>query len=134
MAEISGKVAKVEYAAGKVDSLDEWNMTINSDMLDVTTFTTGTVQWREFITGLSDWSGTVSGNFDAASTGLTNLRTNTLTPTTGQLILYMDKAGGENFRGSTIISTMNVSAPIEGKVEIDFSFQGTGALSFSSAT
>lgn len=134
MAEIAGKVAKVMYGGGDVVSLDDWNVTVNSDMLDVTTFSTGTVQWRDFITGLSDWSGTVSGNFDAASTGLTDLRTNTLSPTTAQLILYMDKSGGENFRGSSLISTMNVQAPIDGKVEIDFSFQGTGALSFSSAT
>lgn len=134
MAELSGKSGKINYAGGHVVSLDEWNLTVNTDMLDTTTFTTGTVQWREFISGLSDWSGTIAGNFDAASTGLTDLRTNTLTPSTGQIILYMDKVGGENFRGSALVSTMNVSAPIDGKVETDFGLQGTGALTFSTAT
>lgn len=134
MAEIAGKVSKLEYAGGKVDSFDDFSLSIDTDMLDTTTFSTGTVQWRDFITGLSGWTATASANFDAASTGLTNIRTNTLTPTTASIAFVLDKVGGETFSGSCFISSLGHSAPIEGKVEVDVSIQGTGALTFSTTT
>ena len=85
---LSGKVAKVEYGgdAGTA-SLNNWSIDINTNMLDVTSFTTGTLQWRSFIAGLSDWSGTIAGFSDSSSTGLDTIRTNTLTPTTAQMSL-----------------------------------------------
>lgn len=134
MAELSGKLALVEYDGGQVASLDNWTLTVDTNMLDITTFTTGTVQFRDFTPGLSGWTATVSGNFDVASTGLTDLRVNTLTPATGTIILYADKVGGEALQGDTFISSMGQTAAIDGKVEIDFSLQGNGALTFSTTT
>lgn len=134
MAELSGKSALVEYDGGQVASLDNWTVTVDNDMLDVTTFSTGTLQFRDFIVGLSGWTATISGNFDVASTGLTDLRVNTLTPATGTIILYADKDGGEALQGDTFISTMGQTAAIDGKVEIDFSLQGNGAIIFSTTT
>ncbi len=134
MAEISGKEAKVQYSTGAVNSLDSWDLTANTNMLDVTTFSTGTLQWREFTNGLSDWSGTVSGNFDIASTAATDMRINALLPSTAEIRLYLDKAGGENFSGSVFLNSMGHTAPIDGKVEVNFSYQGTGALSFATST
>ena len=134
MAELSGKQALIEYGGGQVASFDDWNMTANTNMLDVTTFSTATLQWRDFIPGLSDWSGTISGNFDAASTGLTDLRTNFLTPTTGTIKLSMDKDGGESFTGTTYLSMMSHTAPIDGVVEVSLNYQGTSTLTFSTTT
>ena len=132
--ELSGKVGLVEYAGGHVASLDNWTVTVDTNMLDVTSFTTGDLQFRSFKPGLSGWTATISGNFDSTSTGLTDLRVNTLTPATGEIILYADKVGGENLRGNTFISGMGQTAAIDGKVEMDFSLQGNGALTFSTAT
>jgi predicted secreted protein len=134
MAEISGKQAKVLYSTAAVTVLDSWDLTADTNMLDVTTFSTGTVQWRDFTDGLSGWTGTVSGNFDIASTGLTDMRVNSLTPSTAQIELYMDKVGGESLKGSCFISSMGHTAPIDGKVEVSFSVQGTGALTFDTST
>ncbi len=134
MAEITGKEAKVIYAAGDIVALDEWSVSVDVDMQDVTTFSTGTLQWRDFIPGLSGWTATVAGNFDAASTGLTDLRTNTLTPATGTFNFYLDKAGGEALNGSGYMQSMGHSAPIDGVVEVDFSIQGTGALTYTTTT
>ena len=134
MAEISGKVALVEYDGGQVASLDNWTVTVDTNMLDITTFSTGDLQFRSFTPGLSGWTATVSGNFDSTSTGLTDLRVATLTPATGTIILYADKVGGEALQGDTFISGMGQSAAIDGKVEIDFSLQGNGVLTFSTTT
>ncbi len=134
MAEISGKEAKVLYSTAAVNVLDSWDITANTNMLDVTTFSTGTLQWRDFTNGLSDWSGTVSGNFDIGSTGLTDMRVNSLTPSTAQIELYLDKVGGESLLGSCFISSMGHTVAIDGKAEATFSIQGTGALTFSTTT
>ena len=134
MAEISGKEAKVLYSTAAVNVLDSWDITANTNMLDVTTFSTGTTQWRDFTNGLSDWSGTVSGNFDIGSTGLTDMRINSLTPSTAQIELYLDKVGGESLLGSCFISSMGHTVAIDGKAEATFSIQGTGALTFSTTT
>ncbi len=134
MAAISGKLGLVEYAGGNVVNCDEWTLSADNDMLNTTTFSTGDVQWRSFIPGLGTWTATISANFDAASTGLTDLRTNTLTPATGTVILYADKVGGEALQGDTYVSNMSNSAPIDGKVEVSFNLQGTGALTFSTTT
>ena len=134
MAELSGKEAKVLYSTGAVSSLDSWDLTANTNMLDITTFSTGTTQWRQFTNGLSDWSGTVSGNFDIASTAATDMRVNTLTPSTALIELYLDKVGGENFSGSCFISSMGHTVAIDGKAEVTFSIQGTDALTFSTTT
>ncbi len=134
MAEISGKVALVEYGGVFIQSLDNWTATVDTNMLDVTTFSTGTLQFRDFIPGLSGWNATVSGNFDSTSTGLDDMRINTLVPATATVTLYADKVGGESLTGNTFISSMGQTAAIDGKVEIDFSLQGTGALTFSTTT
>ena len=134
MAEISGKKGLVEYAGGQVASVNSWSMDVNTDMLDITSFTTGTVQWRKFLDGLSGWSGTINAFFNAASTGLTDFRTNTLTPSTGQVILYLDKEGGENYRGSCFVSSLGNSVDIDGTANVTIGFQGTDTLTFSTAT
>ena len=134
MAEITGKQAKVIYAGGQVAALDEWSVDTDASMHDVTTFSTGTVQWRQQIVGLSGWTASAAGNFDVASTGLDDMRVATLTPATGTFNFFMDKVGGEAFNGSGFIQTMSHSAPIDGVVEVDFSIQGTDALTYTTTT
>ncbi len=134
MAELSGKQGNFEWAAGHVANFDEWSVSVDVNMLDVTTFSTGTLQWRDMIPGLSGFTGTASGNFDVDSTGLDDLRVATLTPATGTAKFEMDKDGGEHFTGGVYVQTMGHTAPIDGVVEVDFSFQGTGALTYTTTT
>ncbi len=134
MAELSGKQGKIEYGGGHVAAFDNWTFDVDVNMLDVTTFSTATLQWRDMIPGLSGFTADASGNFDVASTGLADLRTATLTPSTGTANFWMDKVGGEQLSGSVYVTTMSHSAAIDGKVEVDFSFQGTGAVTYSTST
>ena len=134
MAALSGKSAKLQYSTGPVNVLDNWSVDVDVDMLDVTSFTTGTLQWRSMIAGLSGWTGSAAGHFDVASTALADMRVNTLTPTTAQVVFYMDKVGGENFRGTCFLSGMGHTAPLDGRVDVSFDIQGTGSLTYSTST
>jgi predicted secreted protein len=134
MAAETGKSAKVLYGAGMVQDLDAWDLSFDTDMYETTQFTTGTVQSREFIPGLSTWTANVSGNADETSTGLDDLRTAALANTTGTLLLYISKTEGASYTGTTYISNLSVSAPIDGKVDLGFAFQGTSTLTYATAT
>lgn len=133
MAELSGKSSRFDYA-GHVADMDNWDLTVDTNMIDVTSYTTGTLQWREMIDGLSGWTGTANFNYNVDSTGLSDIITNTLTPTTATAKFEMDKVGGEGFSGSCYLSSLSVSAPIDGKVAGSVSIQGTGALTFTTTT
>jgi predicted secreted protein len=134
MGTLTGKSGKIEYAGGKVASIGSWSADVNVDIRDHTTFSTGTLLWRTRKDGLAEWSASADGFFDAASTGQTDIRTNLLTPSTGQFIGYLDKTGGENYRGSCFVSGMSVGADVDGDVTVQFQFEGTGALTYSTAT
>lgn len=135
MAAISGKKALVEYGGAVfVNNIDQWSLDVENDMLDTTSFTTAALQWRSFIAGLSQWSGGIGGNFDAASTAQNDLRTNTLTPTTAQIRLYFDSSGGANLRGSVLLRRASFGAEVSGKGTAGYDFQGTGTLTYSTTT
>lgn len=134
MAAETGKSAKVLYGAGFVEDLDSWDLSFDTDMYETTQFTTGTVQSREFIPGLSTWTANVSGNADETSTGLDDLRAAALANTSGTILLYISKTEGASYTGNTFISNMSVSAPIDGKVDLGFAFQGTATLTYATST
>ena len=134
MAAETGKSAKIKYETGDVVNLDAWNLSFDTDMYETTAFTTGTVQSRDFIPGLSTWTADVSGNFDEVSTGLDDMRAAALANTTGTIQLYISKTEGANYSGNTFISSLGVAAPIDGKVALNFTFQGTGTLTYGTAT
>ncbi len=132
---ISGKRGRIQYGGADVGDINSWSLDINHDTLDVTAWTTDNAQWRTFISGLSGWSGSVSGFWDlTGSTNQKDLQDNVLTPSTAQIILYVNSSGGENYRGSCLLSRQSVSAEISGSPTLAFDFQGTGALTYSTAT
>jgi hypothetical protein len=134
MAGVSGKQGTINWAAGNVAGFDNWSLDNNVNLLDITTFSTGTLQWEVKTPGLSGVTGTISGNFDGASTGLDNLITATITPATGTLILEADKTGGGKWSIPAYLSNMNASVAIDGKSEISFNFTGTGAVTYTTTT
>ncbi|MHC5112315.1 MAG: hypothetical protein ACYTHJ_20855 [Planctomycetota bacterium] len=136
MAALSGKKGLVEYKGGQVAYIRNWSMDVNTNMLDVTVWTTGTDQWRAMTPGLSGAAGSFSGFFvgSTVSTGQKNVRVNTLTPATGTIKLSMDKDGGESFTGSVYFDSMGHSADIDGTVDSNYSFVFNGAVTFSTTT
>jgi hypothetical protein len=134
MAAVAGKQGKILYKGGHVVNLGGWSLDQSVDMLDVTDLSTGTVQSRDFIPGLLNWSGSINGNADSSSTGQTDIRTNTLTPATGNITLYIDKVGGENYTGAVYWQTLNYNVDVEGKAELTLGFQGTATLTYATTT
>ena len=59
MASRTGKVGLVEYKGVAVLRINNWDASINTDMRDHTTFSTGTVIWRTTKPGLSGGSGDI---------------------------------------------------------------------------
>ena len=123
----------MQYKGVPVININQFDLDFGPDTLDVTAFSTGTKQWRDFIAGLSQWSGSFAGFFDTASTAQTDLRTNVLTPATGTVRLEVDKEVGGSFSGDVILS-QSVSVPIEGTADVTYSFQGNGTLTYATTT
>ena len=134
MTAVAGKGGTVSYGGGNVATIDNWSADVTNDMLDVTSFTTSAPQWRSFISGLSSWTGSLSGVFDPASTGQDDLIANLLSPTTAALVLEMDQTAGGKLSGSALLSGGSFSVAIDGRVEVSWNFQGNGAPTYSTST
>ena len=134
MGAITGKSGFVQYNSGTVVRVKGWSMDIDNGVYDVTSFTTSTVQWREFVGGLSGWTGSIDATFDPTSTGIDNMISNTMTASTGTVNLVMDKVNGGSFSGGAILESMSVNADIDGETGISWSAQGNGALTYSTTT
>lgn len=134
MATLSGKSGKIEYGGGKVASIRNWSVNMDANMLDHTSWSTGTDQWRSFTPGLAGWSGTVGDLWDETSTGQDTMRTNFLTPSTAAIVFHMDKANGGSLSGSCYVSGIAMGAAIDGDVTANYTIQGTGALTYSTST
>jgi len=87
---------------------------------------------RTYKAGLTAWSGTASLFWDELDTGQLGL----VLGTEVTIKVYPEGAttGDKYYTGSAIITAKSVSASFDGLVESSISFQGTGALSFSTAT
>jgi predicted secreted protein len=134
MATLSGKSGKIEYGGGKVASIRNWSLNMDTNMLDHTSWSTGTDQWRSFTAGLSGWSGSAGDLWDETSTGQDTMRTNFLTPSTATIVFHMDKSSGGSFSGACYVSGISMGAAIDGDVTANYTLQGTGALSYSTST
>ena len=134
MGAAAGKLGTIVYDGGSVATVNNWGLDLTNDMLDVTVFTTSAPQWREFITGLSSWTGSISGIFDGASTGQNDLISNSLAPVSASVVLEMDQTAGGKFTGSVFLGGFGPAAPIEGEVTVSWDLQGTGALTYTTTT
>jgi predicted secreted protein len=127
MAPVVGYNGKVMVGAATVAEIGEWSLDIEAEMLDTTKFGD---QWKAAIAGLKSWSGSFAGRFDTAdATGQIALQSATLGGTTVALKLYTDAT--HNYSGTAFITTTSPKAAVDGTVDVDFSFEGTGTLAYA---
>lgn len=133
MAVIHGKKGVVKLATKTLQRLNNWQLTVDADLPDVTAFSTAGVLWRSYTPGLMTWSGSVSGFFDEVgdSSGQALVWTKLLTPATGTIKLFTDDSGGENFYGTVYWKSANVNVSVDAVEPVVFNFQGSGALTYS---
>ena len=134
MAAITGKSGTITYDGGSVARINSWSLDVDTNMHDVTSFSTDAVQWREFVDGLSGWTGSIAGVFDSASTGQNDLITNSLTPVAATVVMELDKSAGGKLSGSAYLSSMSAGSDIDATADMSWSVQGTGALAYSTST
>jgi hypothetical protein len=133
MAVIHGRKGVVKYKTKTLANIDNWQLNVESDLPEVTAFSTAGVSWRAYAPGLNSWSGSVSGFLDEVgdSSGQAVILTNLLTPATGTIKLYLDDSGGEDFYGNVYWKSVNVNVSVDSIEPVVFNFQGNGALTYS---
>lgn len=127
MTAISGKDGKVTDGTNTLAEISEWSLDVEADVMEVTKFGD---QWRVKIVGLKDWSGSFAGRWDMTDTnGQLAFQNAILGGTTKTVRLYVNAS--QYYSGTAIIEGLSVESAVDSTVDTDWSFQGTGALSFT---
>lgn len=146
MATLTGNngVVKVDNAAGTATALAavrSFTVEMTSDTIEKTTMTNDT---RQYLKGLSSWSGSADIYFDPAefptsNSGLTALNPTGATAGTPWAAVGSDaitvelflNSTASKFSGEAIITGFTVNSSFDGMVEASISFQGTGSCTFT---
>jgi predicted secreted protein len=130
MAALSGTAGSVVYTTGgttTVGEIKEWSIDAAMDPPETTAFGDS---WKEFIAGIREYSGTFSGNMDTADTVQTSLRNSFLGGSAVALRLHHSLAG-YFVVGTAFLTGFAPAISYDGVGEIEYSFQGSGALSLT---
>lgn len=130
MATHTGSEGTVKVGTSAVAEIRSFSVQTTADTSEDTSMGDS---WRTFKTTLKGWSGSLDCFWDE-------------TDTTGQgalvegaevtLNLYPEgsSTGDKYYTGSAIVTGVTINSSFDGLVESSISFQGTGALSFSTAS
>jgi len=129
MATHTGSEGLIKVGTDTVGELRSFSLETTADTIESSNM--GTTA-RTYKAGLTAWSGTASLFWDETDTGQLAL----VLGTEIVIKVYPEgaTAGDKYYTGSAIVTAKSVSASFDGLVESSISFQGTGALSFSTAT
>lgn len=122
MARISGKAGEVEFDSGAVLGITKWDSDFKADTTETSGMDSGGA--KEFISGLTECSGTLSGNWDGGGEP----------PVVGQsatLLLKATAAGGVTVTGTAIITGLKPTVEVKGVVTFDCQWQGSAAISLT---
>lgn len=118
-----GYGGSIKWANGVAAELGEWSLDISVDMQDVTSF--GDL-WKRYLSGLHEWTGSCSGRFDGSDAAQKAMLTALLAGTPATISFAVD--GTHSFSGTAYLSAGNVSAAVEGTVDVSYDAQGNGEL------
>lgn len=129
MATHTGSEGTIKIGSDILGELRSFSLETTGDTIETSNM--GTTA-RTYKAGLTSWNGTASlfwDENDAAQTALTVGSTITIN-------VYPEGAstGDKYFTGSAIVTAKSVSASFDGLVESAISFQGSGALTISTAS
>jgi hypothetical protein len=120
MASVAGKNGSVSFT-GLTAGTKAWNLTYSGEVVDTTKYSDQPT--RTFLGTVTTWSASVTGFFDTANTAVPlDSATLTLTVTTG-----------ETYAGTAIMTGMNPGSTVDGVTTCDWTFQGSGVLTITSA-
>jgi len=124
----TGSEGTIKVGTDTVGELRSYSLETTADTIESSNM--GTTA-RTYKAGLTAWSGTASLFWDELDAGQNALALGT------EIVIKVypegATAGDKYYTGSAIVTAKSVSASFDGLVESSISFQGTGALSFSTA-
>jgi len=125
----TGSEGTIKVGTDTVGELRSYSLETTADTIESSNM--GTTA-RTYKAGLTSWSGTASLFWDELDAGQTAL----VLGTEITIKVYPEgaTAGDKYYTGTAIVTAKSVSASFDGLVESEISFQGTGALSFSTAS
>ena len=126
----NGKVVIGESATKKVVGIKNWSLELSLDTLETTALGD---DWKNYITGLKEWSASSEGDYEVPvdADGQQALQDAFLNGTTVTVKLYVD--GTNYYKGEAFINSLSIEDPVDDVVSISIEFTGTGALTFETA-
>lgn len=122
MARYSGKGGSITGAGANI-AITSWEIDARGDAVDVTGMDSGGA--KEFVSGLTEWSGTFEGFATGSLAGSAPG-----TSVTGAVFKSSAAAGAPKLTGNLIITGCRVQTTVEGAVRVTCTFQGTGPLTW----
>ena len=128
---IKGYQGSITVAAGAMGNAKAWSLDISQETVDTTDF--GSAGWKESVSTLNSWSGSLTAIFDASGTAEGALQTGLIAGSVVALVLQMGDGTGsyDVYTGNAHITGQSVSNDVNGIVEVSFNFEGTGALTIA---
>ena len=126
----NGKVVVGASASKKVVGIKNWSLELSLDTLETTALGD---DWKNYITGLKEWSASSEGDYEVPvdTEGQKALQDAFLDGTTVTVKLYVD--GTNYYQGEAYINSLSIEDPVDDVVSISIEFTGTGALTFETA-
>lgn len=126
----NGKVVIGESATKKVVGIKNWSLELSLDTLETTALGD---DWKNYITGLKEWSASSEGDYEVPvdADGQQALQDAFLNGTTVTVKLYVD--GTNYYKGEAFINSLSIEDSVDDVVSISIEFTGTGALTFETA-
>lgn len=126
----NGKVVIGEASTKKVVGIKNWSLELSLDTLETTALGD---DWKNYITGLKEWSASSEGDYEVPvdTEGQKALQDAFLNGTTVTVKLYVD--GTNYYQGEAYINSLSIEDPVDDVVSISIEFTGTGALTFETA-
>jgi predicted secreted protein len=126
MAVLTGYSGIVKLSTNTVAEIQKWSLSTGKNMADTASFGDS---WEEKSPTLGKWSGSFSGSLDNTDTnGHIALRTAALNGTTVSLRLHEDAT---HYYSGTAYIEMALDAEVTNIVQANYTFTGTGALSYT---
>lgn len=126
MAGIAGNAASARIGANTILEMAEWSGDFERAIEDDTEFGD---TWEAGVATIGKWSASVKGRWAIDGTQQLALQTAHLAGTTVALRLYVNAAN--YYSGSAYVTKISPGASVKGLVEVEFAFQGTGALAYA---
>ena len=126
----NGKVVVGASASKKVVGIKNSSLELSLDTLETTALGD---DWKNYITGLKEWSASSEGDYEVPvdTEGQKALQDAFLNGTTVTVKLYVD--GTNYYQGEAYINSLSIEDPVDDVVSISIEFTGTGALTFETA-